>query len=317
MAVQLASLTLEAARLWRDHPPRIHHPKKHALLALAGGLERTPMGSLVVSRWSPTEIDSIGPGIPTTSAEGPFDYRDPDADAWHVNFADPELFAFYGGPAFAQDEIQVAEHPLLASVREALLGGTHNEKMAALTWQGGRPTPVLVRNVERWSAINTNPELAAPHGIYGRKLSMASDDALKQAVTRLDGSFSNILAIAAPQGMGRYSVEQIQDIITTATTGFLAARAESPTRSAPIRIHTGHWGTGAFGGHRVLMAAAQLIAARIARVELVYWSLDDDGVRSLERGRAIADAIPEGASFGDAVGVLDARGFVWGASDGN
>lgn len=39
----------------------------------------------------------------------------------YVNFADPNMFVAYAGPLFAQDEIQVMEHPTLASVREYLL----------------------------------------------------------------------------------------------------------------------------------------------------------------------------------------------------
>lgn len=111
-------------------------------------------------------------------------------------------------------------------------------------------------------------------------------------------------------------MEQIQDIIVTAATGFLGARAESASSTA-LRIHTGHWGTGAFGGHRVLMAAAQIIAARIAGVDLVYYSLDEDGARSFDQGRAIAEAISAGASLDTVVSALDAHRFVWGASDGN
>ncbi len=39
---------------------------------------------------------------------------------WHVNFADPRLFTAYGLGLFAQDEMQVAEHPALGALREAL-----------------------------------------------------------------------------------------------------------------------------------------------------------------------------------------------------
>ncbi len=39
---------------------------------------------------------------------------------WWVNFADPHLFVAYGSSLFAQDEIQVAEHPSLGHLREAL-----------------------------------------------------------------------------------------------------------------------------------------------------------------------------------------------------
>ncbi len=33
-----------------------------------------------------------------------------------------------------------------------------------------------------------------------------------------------------------------------------------------MRIHTGNWGTGAFGNDRVLMALVQMLAARFAQV---------------------------------------------------
>lgn len=315
MAVLLGRIELEAPHLWRDHPPRIHHTKKQALLALAGGIERTPRGSLVVTRWAPGELGPVGPSVETRGVDGRFTYDDPEC--WHVNFADTELFAFYGGPAFAQDEIQVAEHPLLASVRLALASGAHGAELKALTRERDRPTPVLVRNVERWCAIDTAPELAMPYGIYGQKLGRASDEVLQQAVTRLDGSTSNILAIVAPQGSGRYTADQIRDVLVTAVTGFSAARLESPSGSTRVRIHTGHWGTGVFGGSRVLMASAQVIAARIAGVDLVYHSLDSDGVDAFAEGRAFGERISEGSSLDAVVNALEARGFVWRSSDGN
>src|SRR5262245_27392377 len=219
----------QASRLWREHPPRIHHPTKVAILELAGGTGRAHDGTVVITRWAPDEPrPSLGSAATSvTSIRGPFAYDDPGAatDAWHVNFADPELFAFYGGPAFAQDEIQVAEHPILASVREAL---KDEASLPPRTRQGGRPTPILVRGAERWCAIDTKPELARPYGIYGQRLGRASDEALKQAVTRRhDAHRSNIIAMAAPQGHGAYSASEIADIVSTAATAFAAARAES------------------------------------------------------------------------------------------
>jgi hypothetical protein len=53
--------------------------------------------------------------------------------------------------------------------------------------------------------------------------------------------------MAAPVGSGRYTREEIELVLLTAFTGFAAARGESPVGSRVI-IHTGHWGTGAFGG---------------------------------------------------------------------
>ncbi len=40
---------------------------------------------------------------------------------WHKNFAHSHLFIAYSGGLFAQDEMQVAEHPALSSLREALM----------------------------------------------------------------------------------------------------------------------------------------------------------------------------------------------------
>ncbi len=310
----LGRLVLDAAQLWREHPPRIHHAKKKALFALAGGESRVPRGRLDVSRWAPGEIGRLGGRGRVESIDGPYTYPRSAAETWHVNFADTELFAFYGGPAFAQDELQVAEHPILASVRARLLAATE-DGLKALTREADRPTPVLVRAAERWCAIDTEPELAMPYGIYGRRLQRASDEALAQAVTRLDdAAATNILAIVAPQGHGRYTRAQIEDVVVTATTGFAAVRAES---SARVRIHTGHWGTGAFGGDRVLMATAQVLAARIAGVDLAYHSLADDAADAFRKGAAIADGFEEGSTLAAIVDALDARSFRWGSSDGN
>ena len=66
------------------------------------------------------------------------------------------------------------------------------------------------------------------------------------------------------------------------------------------------------------MAAAQLIAARAAGVaEIVYHSLDEDGVHALEKGRRLAEAIVDGSTIDEVVATLDTHGFVWGRSDGN
>lgn len=40
---------------------------------------------------------------------------------WYLNFAHSDVFAFYGSRLMAQDEMLVAEHPALASLRETLV----------------------------------------------------------------------------------------------------------------------------------------------------------------------------------------------------
>lgn len=316
MVVSRGRIEVDAAQLFREHPPRIRDRQKQFVFERAGGFARVPVGTIVVSRWAPGDLGPVGPRTVSEGVAGPFTYPRPPAGIvlWHLNFADPDLFVFYGGPLLAQDEMQVAEHPLLASVREALAGGAG---FPPLTREADGSTPVLVRNVERWAAIDTNPALARPAGIYGNRFAEAPPDVLAQAVTRLDDApASNILAMAAPQGTGRYAPEEIRDVLVTAVTGFAAAKQESVGQR--VRIHTGHWGTGVFGGNRVLMAAAQLVAARIAGVDaLAYHSLDGGGAAAFDEGRALADAVGEGASLDDVVTAFDARGFLWGYSDGN
>lgn len=72
---------------------------------------------------------------------------------WHVNFADPHLFVAYAGPLFAQDEMQVAEHPVLAALKQAL----DADGVDSRTDGDAGPTPVLVTGAERRVSIASDP----------------------------------------------------------------------------------------------------------------------------------------------------------------
>jgi hypothetical protein len=316
----LGRVELDAATLWRMYPPRLHHPNKRLVLDLAGGLARTPRGELVVARYGMPDLPPLPEDAPRATHEDGFFSYAPSPDAahvWHVNFANQYLFCAYGAAAFAQDEIQVAEHPVLGSVLEALTA-ERRDGLPPLTREGGRPTPVLIKGAERWCAIDTEPELAFPYGIYGRRFATAKAEALRQAVTRIDQApLTNLIAMEAPQGAGRYTAGQIADIVVTASAGFTAARAES--RGARVIVHTGHWGTGAYGGNPVLMATAQLLAARFAGLDaIVYHSNSDAGREAFELGRRYAGSLSaSGASLTNVVGAIEELGLSWGTSDGN
>lgn len=103
-------------------------------------------GSVTVSRW--TQPAYLPHGVKTTqvqSESGFFLYKDKNSNEqeepsssssssnnsknpkeeehethWHVNFADPLLFGYAEGSLFAQDELQVVEHPILVSVGKAM-----------------------------------------------------------------------------------------------------------------------------------------------------------------------------------------------------
>ena len=323
-------LTFEAAALMAEHPPRMRHPNKQAVLDIACPPGDPIEGTIHYSRWSalplPARFTRPAPGS-IVAVPGWYAYEPPADDeadgrtfVWHVNFADAHLFGYYAGRHFAQDEAQVAEHPVLASVREALLA----RGLPAVTEQGGRATPVLVRGAERRVAIavDTSRE-AGVEGLYGKRFRAASSEFVASRTRRLTPStITNVLAIAAPSyGTGPYELAAIEEILTTAYTGFRAAVTESVegAGASRTRIHTGYWGCGAFGGDRELLSLLQVLAATAAGVDrLDYWTGSNDGAEPYERAMETLMAIvpADGIATAALVAAVLDRGYRWGRSDG-
>jgi hypothetical protein len=332
MAEPLFCETFDAAALLAEHPPQLRHPHKAALFALAYPAGTAPAGEIEVTRWA-QDVDgplSLPQSLAADVRPDFYDYAPvpgpTDSLEWHVNFADPRLFVAYGSPLFAQDEMQVVEHPLLGSVREALLA----KRLIAKTTDETDATPILVRNVERRMAVATNPDASAgrPHGLYGNRFAAAPLDAVLRAARRIDPpTYSNIIAIAAPSGgSGEYTEHQIASIFANAYTAFAAAVGGESTRSRAAAtqtvIHTGFWGCGAFGGNRRLMIALQALAARAAGVSrIVLHAGDAAGAEEAQRGLDVADTLASrcGASckLDTLVGRAVILGYRWGVSDGN
>lgn len=314
-----------AARLFEAHPPVLRNRNKGVVFEVACPPGSRPAGRVGFSRWTAMPLpEGFAPARAAAAVrhDGFYDYgralAGPGGVEWHVNFADPDLFFGYGGGLFAQDEIQVTEHPLLASVREALLA----EGVAARTAEGGRPTPVLVTGVERRCRVATGPDAEAgrPRGIYGNLFAGAPEEVVRRATTRLDPpGTTNVIAIAAPAcGSGAYTDAQLRQVLVTAFTGFRAAVVESGP--GPVAIHSGFWGCGAFGGNRVLMTLLQLLAAREAgAARLVLHLPGRAGEEAFAAALAtLREELPEArVGTGEAVRRLVARRFAWGASDGN
>ena len=129
-----------------------------------------------------------------TYGESPYGHID-----WHLNFAHYDLFCAYGGPLFAQVEMQVAEHPALASLRHALVGAG----IEPLTVRDDIATPALIMGVERRCRVSTdaNSDEEGPHGLYENSFSSASEDAIRRAVEVFEPpTNNNILAMEAPMG---------------------------------------------------------------------------------------------------------------------
>lgn len=248
----------------------------------------------------------------------------PGAVEWHVNFADPQLFVAYGSSLFAQDEMQVAEHPALGSLKEAL----DAQELCALTVDTDDPTPILVMGVERRCRVATDSNAAEgrPHGLYGNAFARADEAAIKRATMRIDPpTITNLIAMAAPAGgRGRYDIHEIEYVLRTAYTAFRAAVLESARSrgsECPVVVHTGFWGCGAFGGNRVLMAALQILAAEMAGLErVVFHTGEAAGAAAINDAKQLFEpdritGSPMAAH--DLIELIDAIGFEWGVSDGN
>ncbi|HET7168738.1 MAG TPA: hypothetical protein VFI69_06005 [Candidatus Limnocylindrales bacterium] len=320
-----------AAELVRQHPPVLRHENKQALFAIACPAGAVHSGRLEYSRWPEIplphllEIDPISAARLVVVRDGFYDYRpilDPGVGVeWYVNFADPNLFYAYGTALFAQDEMQVAEHPSLGSLREALVA----EGRPTTTIANGRPTPVLVMGAERRIGIRAAPGSGGggPSWLYGMAFARATADAVREATTRIDPpTISNIIAVAAPYGgRGRYQREQIGHGIAAAYSGFRAAVLESGRTAGPdamVAIHTGFWGCGAFGGNRVMMTLLQILAAAMAGVaRLVLHVGDPSGRTSVERALALVPELAAATSATELIARAEALGLAWGARDGN
>ena len=329
------------AKLVREFPPKIFNRNKKIIFGIACPPDSKYSGKLVYSRWAQVEWPE-GAFSPTHKStrlvmeENTFQYVPSNfalsnTVEWHVNFADKRLFGYYGGPLFAQDEMQVAEHPILGSVRECLSTlELEDSRFGPYTRDvDSGPTPILIRGVERRVEISVDPnaEEGRPNGLYGNKFRGASEIAIRNATKSLiPPTISNIIAMEAPKyGKGSYSLKTISDIFNTAYTAFLAARIESYRQigSVPhVIIHTGNWGTGAYGGNKTLMAILQVLSARVAGIDgLVYHTFQAESSRKYEEAIRILDTqlIPgdQDVQIIDMLSKLEKMKFNWGVSDGN
>lgn len=344
-------VSFEAGELIREHPPELYDGNKQLVFEIARWAGFPFEGQVDYARWPAQELPeevtlqsafSVCPGYFAYAAPG-----DPAAVAWHVNFSDPHLFVAYGGQLLAQDELQVAEHPILGSVREAL----DARGMPVVTVdERGSPTPVTITGVQRRCVLDTlpNPAVGCPFGLYGNAFAKATEEQVEAATLPLSPpTMSNILAMAAPREIfcaydtfGRnlnpfsrnlysrnpfsraikYDWTKIFNALCTAFTGFAAARSESerlvPDVSRTV-IHTGFWGCGAFGGNRRLMTILQAFAADLADVDVVFWASGEPGIQLAEDAyqwyqRQRQDT-PSVGSFLEC--LVDER-FLWGLSNG-
>jgi hypothetical protein len=311
----LGEATWTVSELASDFTPRWTHQNKIAIALRATPPGTIHEGQVHASRWRGTGLP-VHLSIPAmiVPERGFFAYPTPspeDASVhWHMNFADPHLFGYGEGSLLAQDELQITEHPCLASVAYAIEKGLHGQRgLVRQTQEAGKATPVLIEGAPRRCALNTTH-------LYGDLFQCASENQVLEATEVLcPPSPSNIIALAAlPPARGEYTALQIQQLFLTAYTGFKALS----TRSGRVTLHTGHWGCGAFGGNKGLVAAIQLLAAGSAGVERVsfWWGFSEMDRSALDHAEAVARKLANG-SLQEAVERLATAKYRWGQANEN
>jgi hypothetical protein len=312
MSVQLlARGEFNSAELWQRHPPAFHDPHKQMLMRR---ITAPFAGRLSVSRWRGDLPSAMQTGKPTELEirEDVFGYPEAEAGTtvWHLNFADRELFGYYGGSLLAQDEHQVLEHPVLGSLRAALQQGVDP---TLVPWtREYEPTPFLIKGAQRSLAFVT------VRGPYGNAFRASTRERILASTTFLTSpTYSNVLAMAAPAGgYGRYSLEELRDILLTAYVGFAACKRESG--DSKCVVYTGHWGCGAFGGNRTVMALLQIAAAHIAEIDrLVYHTVSPSGSDSYGEAQALWGKLNAAGDTGQFIESVHELECEWGMSDGN
>lgn len=316
----------DSQHLSKNMKPKFHHSNKEHLFKLAFSNGISESGKLGYSRWSSRPLPTLLTGGETEVLQRPgfFDYEEsssPQVADWYMNFANNEIFSAWATSLLAQDELQVAEHPALIGMRiEAM-----KEGISLWSVEDGVPTPILITGVERRLSIDTSPNEGAgrPHGIYGNYFRNASESQITSATTVITPpTKSNILAIEAPAyGSGRYTSNTITFILNTAYSGFSAVSDESrlSLNASTVRIHSGFWGCGAYGGNRVLMLILQMVAARLAGIDqIIFHTGDGSGSLPFRESYEIFRRIPrENLSVNQVIDLVAGYHFEWGESDGN
>lgn len=330
---------VSTSKIVEQHPAIWHDKYKKRLFDISCPRGSKHSGEIQVSRWNalplPESVSIDGVITEFIFRQDTFQYEagsDENLVEWYLNFADGDLFLSYGSGLMAQDEHQVAEHPILGSVREMLASLSETNRIYDPCTRDytrsdhNPPTPILIMGAQRRIIVDTsaNIEQGRPDGLYGNLFSAASWETIEKAVKRIDSpTITNIIAMEAPSsGKGRYTLEQIIDVFQTAYTAFSAARTESRAcegEGAEIKIHTGNWGTGAYGGNKILMAYLQFLSAAAANIDtLVFHSRDNISCQEayqLFAGR-LESSKPE-MNVMKHLKELAGMGFQWGVSDGN
>jgi hypothetical protein len=182
---------------------------------------------------------------------------------WTANFADNRLFHFAEKHLFAQDEIQVLEHPSLLVSKKLL---TQEQLHLDLF------DVALFQNVPRLGNLDTTTKVTGKsHSLYGPNFKKASQQDILSRLTDIDSpTNSNIFAISAPKITKElegkvYSKEHLEQLFFTFYNACVSIKNNNPDKQ--IIMHSGNWGAGAFGNDIKTVYLLQCAAARCVGID--------------------------------------------------
>lgn len=141
-------------------------------------------------------------------------------------------------------------------------------------------------------------------------------------------TITNLVAIAAPRpGYGYYTKIQIYNAFQAAYTGFRALVLDSDDNknnnkmgsgNRIVVLNTGHWGCGAFGGNKGLMAIIQILAAGSAGIDHVcfWYGYTKSDQTAIGHAMEVVKLL-NGQPIGDVFDLLTNAKYQWGVANEN
>jgi hypothetical protein len=197
----------------------------------------------------------------TQTTEKSFTYPRNTKNTIHItaNFGDPEIFVGAQRGLFAQDEVQIAEHPALNHLKNYFNTNKKAGKINRSEFQAA-----LITGAKRYGSFKGQ--------YYGKKFALAKPEQFKGDLTILKKPRkSKIAIIVAPRGPDKtpYSKKDLEKLLYPVITVLTAIKQKYSNKK--IVFHTGNWGAGAFGGSHKAAAIMQLLAARISCIDEIRY----------------------------------------------
>lgn len=226
----------------------------------------------------------VGKGPTIQVIDGTFSWSESTKEQihWTADFADSDFLKFCPTFRLAQEEIVCVEHPQLYHLYKLIQSNADYEHLRKIE----QDETILLQGVLRMGALDTTttiPRLRS--SLYGNNFQRATEEEMSNCTTPLvPPTQSNIFAIVAKvqtetTKTGKpYTKVDLEDMFYSVFNAFEAIVSIAP-KDTKVVIHTGNWGTGAFGNSPKAVYLLQMAAAYAANIgEIRIYPMEYKGV---------------------------------------